>query len=80
MDRKKENNKFKSLLEKVMLYFKINQMHFLLNSKWFLFCRHLLQYQEPIPCEQLVNTLCDLKQAYTQFGGNCKSQFKYFLC
>ena len=31
--------------------------------------RFLLQYQEPIPCEQLVSTLCDIKQAYTQFGG-----------
>lgn len=31
--------------------------------------RYLLQYQEPIPCEQMVSTLCDLKQAYTQFGG-----------
>lgn len=31
--------------------------------------RYLLQYQEPIPCEQLVSTLCDMKQAYTQFGG-----------
>ncbi|KAL5004561.1 hypothetical protein ScPMuIL_018017 [Solemya velum] len=31
--------------------------------------RYLLQYQEPVPCEQLVATLCDLKQAYTQFGG-----------
>jgi len=31
--------------------------------------RYLLQYQEPIPCEQLVSTLCDVKQAYTQFGG-----------
>lgn len=33
-------------------------------------CRYLLQYQEPIPCEQLVTALCDIKQAYTQFGGN----------
>lgn len=32
--------------------------------------RYLLQYQEPIPCEQLVTALCDIKQAYTQFGGN----------
>lgn len=32
--------------------------------------RHMLQYQEPIPCEQLVATLCDIKQAYTQFGGS----------
>ncbi|CAB4031860.1 proteasome subunit alpha type-4 [Paramuricea clavata] len=31
--------------------------------------RYLLQYQEPIPCEQLVSSLCDIKQAYTQFGG-----------
>ncbi|CAN0321359.1 unnamed protein product [Lampetra fluviatilis] len=31
--------------------------------------RYLFQYQEPIPCEQLVTTLCDIKQAYTQFGG-----------
>ncbi|KAA8590308.1 hypothetical protein FQN60_014242, partial [Etheostoma spectabile] len=30
--------------------------------------RYLLQYQEPIPCEQLVTALCDIKQAYTQFG------------
>ena len=32
-------------------------------------CRYMLQYQENIPCEQLVMRLCDLKQAYTQFGG-----------
>jgi len=31
--------------------------------------RYILQYQEPIPCEQLVSSLCDIKQAYTQFGG-----------
>ncbi|XP_067666668.1 proteasome subunit alpha type-4-like [Haliotis asinina] len=31
--------------------------------------RYMLQYQEPIPCEQVVSTLCDIKQAYTQFGG-----------
>jgi len=31
--------------------------------------RHYLQYQEAIPCEQVVSSLCDLKQAYTQFGG-----------
>lgn len=39
-----------------------------LVSVW-LVSRYLLQYQEPIPCEQLVTTLCDIKQAYTQFGG-----------
>jgi len=31
--------------------------------------RYMIQYQEPIPCEQVVATLCDIKQAYTQFGG-----------
>ncbi|KXJ26312.1 proteasome subunit alpha type-4 [Exaiptasia diaphana] len=31
--------------------------------------RYQLQYQEPIPCEQMVSSLCDIKQAYTQFGG-----------
>lgn len=33
------------------------------------FNRYLLQYQEPIPCEQLVSSLCDIKQVYTQLGG-----------
>lgn len=31
--------------------------------------RYQLQYDEPIPVEQLVSTLCDVKQAYTQYGG-----------
>ncbi|XP_064620670.1 proteasome subunit alpha type-4-like [Lineus longissimus] len=31
--------------------------------------RFSLYYQQPIPCEQLVSSLCDIKQAYTQFGG-----------
>ncbi|CAG0897589.1 unnamed protein product [Cyprideis torosa] len=31
--------------------------------------RHELQYGEPMPCEQLVAWLCDIKQAFTQFGG-----------
>lgn len=31
--------------------------------------RYELQYGEPIPCEQLVEWLCDIKQAYTQTGG-----------
>lgn len=31
--------------------------------------RFLLQYGESIPCERLVSWLCDLKQAYTQYGG-----------
>ena len=31
--------------------------------------RYALSYQEPIPVEQLVQSLCDTKQGYTQFGG-----------
>ncbi|KAH8295363.1 hypothetical protein KR018_010412 [Drosophila ironensis] len=31
--------------------------------------RYQLSYGEVIPCEQLVSHLCDIKQAYTQFGG-----------
>lgn len=31
--------------------------------------RYQLQYQEPIPSENLVANLCNIKQAYTQFGG-----------
>jgi len=31
--------------------------------------RHLYNYQEPQPAEQLVQRLCDEKQAYTQYGG-----------
>jgi 20S proteasome subunit alpha 3 len=31
--------------------------------------RHTYTFQEPIPVEQLIQTMCDLKQGYTQFGG-----------
>lgn len=31
--------------------------------------RYFLQYQEPIPIENIVAQLCNIKQAYTQFGG-----------
>ncbi len=31
--------------------------------------RYQLTYQEPVPVEQLVRTVCDRKQGYTQFGG-----------
>lgn len=31
--------------------------------------RYKLNYGEEIPCEQLVSQLCDIKQAYTQYGG-----------
>jgi 20S proteasome subunit alpha 3 len=31
--------------------------------------RYQLQYQEPIPIENLVSNICNVKQAYTQYGG-----------
>ena len=31
--------------------------------------RYAYAYQEPMPVEQLVQSLCDTKQGYTQFGG-----------
>jgi len=31
--------------------------------------RYYYAYQEPMPLEQLLQTICDLKQSYTQFGG-----------
>eukprot|EP00878_Enallax_costatus_P002984 GHUV01003180.1.p1 GENE.GHUV01003180.1~~GHUV01003180.1.p1 ORF type:complete len:253 (+),score=59.11 GHUV01003180.1:244-1002(+) len=31
--------------------------------------RYYFAYQEPMPVEQLVRSLCDTKQGYTQFGG-----------
>jgi len=31
--------------------------------------RHYLTYQEPIPLERLITMVCDVKQAYTQYGG-----------
>lgn len=31
--------------------------------------RHQLAYSEPVPVEQLIQTVCDLKQGYTQYGG-----------
>jgi 20S proteasome subunit alpha 3 len=32
--------------------------------------QHLLTYNEDIPVELLAQRLCDMKQGYTQFGGN----------
>ncbi|KAJ3087199.1 hypothetical protein HK102_011604 [Quaeritorhiza haematococci] len=31
--------------------------------------QYLFTYNETIPCEQMVQRLCDLKQGYTQYGG-----------
>jgi 20S proteasome subunit alpha 3 len=35
--------------------------------------RHLFTFNEDIPVEQLAQRLCDLKQGYTQYGGNVPS-------
>jgi len=40
----------------------INQVR--LNSQ-----RYLYRYNEPMPIEQIVRSVCDYKQSYTQFGG-----------
>jgi len=41
----------------------------LINELRLIAQRYNLQYQEPVPCENLVSSLCNIKQAYTQFGG-----------
>lgn len=41
----------------------------LINELRLIAQRYQLQYQEPIPCENLVSNLCNIKQAYTQAGG-----------
>jgi 20S proteasome subunit alpha 3 len=41
----------------------------LINSARLTAQRYLMTYQEPVPMEQLVQTLCDQKQGYTQYGG-----------
>ncbi|CAG8648950.1 13365_t:CDS:2, partial [Racocetra fulgida] len=40
---------------------------------------YLYTYGEDIPVEQLVQRLCDLKQGYTQYGGNNKISLKLFV-
>ncbi|KAG4301097.1 hypothetical protein PCANB_002613 [Pneumocystis canis] len=36
--------------------------------------KYLLTYDEHIPCEQLVKSLCNIKQGYTQYGGLIKKR------
>jgi 20S proteasome alpha/beta subunit len=31
--------------------------------------KYLYRYNQPIPVEQLVQNLCNMKQGYTQYGG-----------
>lgn len=41
----------------------------LINSCRLAAQQYLFAYQEPIPVDQLVRSLCDQKQGYTQYGG-----------
>ena len=41
----------------------------LINELRLIAQRYVLNYGESIPCERLVSWLCDVKQAYTQYGG-----------
>lgn len=41
----------------------------LINSARLAAQRYMFAYQEPMPLEQLVHSICDNKQGYTQFGG-----------
>jgi len=38
--------------------------------------RHLFTYDEDIPVEMLVQRLCDMKQGYTQYGGEFRSSLR----
>ncbi|KAJ2814748.1 Proteasome subunit alpha type-3, partial [Coemansia sp. 'formosensis'] len=41
----------------------------LINQSRAIAQRYLLKYNSPMPVEQLVRRLCDMKQGYTQYGG-----------
>ncbi|KAJ2225458.1 Proteasome subunit alpha type-3 [Coemansia sp. RSA 1722] len=41
----------------------------LINQSRIIAQRYLQKFDSPIPVEQLVRRLCDMKQGYTQFGG-----------
>jgi len=43
--------------------------NFLINELRYSAQRYLFYYGEPQPCEQLVMSICDYKQLYTQIGG-----------
>merc|ERR1712054_293929 len=41
----------------------------LINRARLIAQQYQFKYQEPMPVEQLIEQICDLKQGYTQFGG-----------
>ena len=53
-----------------MQYFRTFYTAFILNVNLYYFCyRYLYKYQEAMPVEQVVKSICNYKQAYTQYGG-----------
>lgn len=53
----------------------------MISFVWWCSFRYTYAYQEPTPVEHLVRIVCDLKQSYTQYGGNKHSHpIKYFFC
>ncbi|XP_058096294.1 proteasome subunit alpha type-4 [Magnolia sinica] len=47
----------------------MSDANILINTARVMAQRYFFAYQHPIPVEQLVQSLCDTKQGYTQFGG-----------
>ncbi|KAI3938908.1 hypothetical protein MKW92_012531 [Papaver armeniacum] len=47
----------------------MSDANILINTSRVAAQRYTFSYQEPMPVEQLVQSLCDTKQGYTQFGG-----------
>jgi len=78
---KKTTSKLLDMAKQHEKLFKIDEMMFcavagltsdaniLINKLRLTAQQHMYQYGEPMPVEQLVTSICDLKQSYTQFGG-----------
>jgi len=54
----------------LMQYLRTFSTAFILNVNLYYFrYRYLYKYQEAMPVEQVVKSICNYKQAYTQYGG-----------
>ncbi|KAF5936004.1 hypothetical protein HYC85_027133 [Camellia sinensis] len=47
----------------------MSDANIVINTAWVQAQHYTYAYQKPMPVEQLVQSLCDTKQGYTQFGG-----------
>lgn len=56
-------------MDQLNFRFRFMRILYSMLSFSFIAQRFQLNYGEPMPCEQLVSYLCDIKQAYTQYGG-----------